>query len=287
MRTNYKEYSVLDQSTGEVLLKEGVFISKEQNEAFIQKRNREVAIAGDPDYCFVWFLFKYGEEIFPTLTPANITRLFYVATFCNYEGYLANSNGTPLTKAHIKKKLGLSDSVNSGFWKELLASGILSIGDDNIIYVNEKYFRKGSMRSNSSFTRIYSNFIRTIYEDCLDNNKHKLLSYIFRLIPYVNYTHNVVCRNPDEKDIDRIEPTTVKELCEILNYSATNGRRLLDEMLHYRVGGEHLIGLWGHSLDVDKHIVFVNPKIFYAGPDPHDIRNTFELSAKFEIGSKF
>lgn len=287
MNRNYKEYSVLDQSTGEILLQEGLFISKEQSEAYAQKRNREIAIAGDPSYCFVWFLFKYGEEIFPALTPANITRLFYIATFCNYDGYLANSNGTPMTKAHVKKKLGLSDNVNNIFWRELLENNIVTIDDDKIVHVNKKYFRKGNIKSHSNFTRIYTSFIRTVYEDCLDNNKHKLLSYIFRLIPHVNYAHNVVCRNPSEKDIDKIEPMTVKELCEILDYAAQNGRKLLENMLQYRVGGEHLIGLWGHSLNVDKHVIFVNPKVFYAGPDPHDIRNTFELSAKFEIGSKF
>lgn len=281
-----KTILILDNETGEVETANGRYQTKEELENIDKHRQRQLAIENGRDNPFVEYLFEYGTEAFPDLSPASITRLFFVATYCGYDGRLMLTAHRTMDKKQLKKLLGLSDTSFKAFWSEITESGILILREDGTIEINNKYFAKGKLTSEqkkNNFTRVYCKMIQDIYKSFDKPSSHKTLSYIFKLIPYVNLKHNLVCRNPGESDVDQVQPLTVGEFCDILGYDRTHGRRLLQNLLDLKIGDQHLLGLWGHSLNVYKHVIFVNPRVFYAGANPNEIRDTFDTTARFEL----
>src|SRR5699024_1832486 len=73
-------------------------------------------------------------------------------------------------------------------------------------------------RKDKKDTRIYINTTRMLYEGC-NPKKHKSLSYVFQLIPFMNTEFNIICENPNEKDLNKIKKLNMKNICELLKLS--------------------------------------------------------------------
>ena len=253
----------LNPQTGELNPAYGRFISDTQKTALAKKNQKASAMRSDR-LNFVWFLFNYGEKIFQEnqLSAPTIARLFYTATYCNYDGKLSSGNHI-ITKDLLQKKLKLSDRVFYDFWKEVNEAELLLQNDDGSISINQNYFIKGKMKDSaqSNFTRLYCKFVRNMYDNTPVRD-HRLLSYFFRLIPYTNFKYNCVCENPTQADRNLIVPMTVKRYCEKLDYRSKDAKRLLQSMLEFKINGQYLISLCGHSLNINDHLIFVNPRLF-------------------------
>lgn len=282
-----KQLCWYDPEENSIELAEGKFTSQNQLDALALKTERERSMKRS-DMNFVWFLFHYGDKIFKdmNISPSTIARLFYVATFCGYDNVL-RSGKLALTKADIREKLNISKDQFAAFWNEVSSNGILITNDDGSISINDTFFSKGSVDKNveSNFTRIYCKFIREVYEQS-DARSHKILSYFFRLIPYTNYRFNCICKNPYESERENIAPMTVGEYCEKLDYTVKNGKRLLQQMLDFTVNGEHLICMFGFSLNVKKNFLMINPRLFYSHNQFDEISEQFKLSSKRESSVK-
>ncbi|WP_391116873.1 hypothetical protein [Psychrobacillus sp. L3] len=64
------------------------------------------------------------------------------------------------------------------------------------------------------------NQVRELYEAKKENEKRKYsvisLYPIFALVPYLHHSSNIICKNPEVKDIDEIEYYTLSEIAELL-----------------------------------------------------------------------
>ena len=100
-----KIYYELDDDTGELSPVEDVLVPLKHGDRVYHKENIEYAkiqyAAKNDNGNFIWILFKYGEELFPNLSAANLTRLIYAVTFCDQDGFI-------MSKQELKNRMKLN-----------------------------------------------------------------------------------------------------------------------------------------------------------------------------------
>ncbi|BDG37249.1 hypothetical protein BV455_02426 [Parageobacillus caldoxylosilyticus] len=178
------------------------------------------------------FIWSYPEKIRQLIkseefTKSDITMIFYLATFVNSAGYLSHDNGVKFSKKDIQEKLEISRNAFSKFFNKLIDHKILIPSGKNFMW-NDEYNFYGSTKGKASPTmlvRSYVNQIRYLYE--AKNRKGKKLYSaiklypVFALIPYLHHSTNIICKNPDVKNIEDIEYFNIKEIAELLDLNQT------------------------------------------------------------------
>ena len=235
-----KIYYELDDETGELSPVEDVLVPLKHGDRVYHKENIEYAkiqySAKNDNGNFIWILFKYGEELFPNLSAANLTRLIYAVTFCDQDGFI-------MSKQELKNRMKLNRSRWSDFWNEVTQDNIL-YEDSGDVYVNQDMFCNGRITTTSNYTRLFCEYIQQLYEQCNSADAHKQLSYLFKIIPFVNRRTNIVCFNPTEQNEENIRFMHLGDFCEALGYERKNARRLAKDLLKIRINNELAIGFF-------------------------------------------
>lgn len=219
---------------------------------------------------FVFVLFKYGNQIFantPELTQEDITKLFYLVTFMDYDGNLVY-NEDLMTKRSMQKLINISREKFSVFFNKLKKLNILIQENNDIIKINKEYFIKGEIdkdiKTDFNYTRLYVNSIRYLYEN-VPIRKHKQLGAFFKMIPYIHRQQNSLCWNPDS-DFADIKLMNVKELKEILGYHENSTMRLINNLIDVKLyNGESIVAFIVKDKDKSKSYIIINPRVFYGG----------------------
>lgn len=264
----------VDEVTGEVKefveVREGdVLRTQKQNEYHIKQARRY-----DDKTEFVWVKFPYNKQFYSSLQPSNITRLMYFATFCNSEGYVMRNND-------VKGMLNINANQLKSFRDELLEREIINVQKTRI-YLNQELFGKGEVdKPLLDYTRLFTSATRSLYEGCHSTTTHKYLSYIFKMIPYVNRQTNILCCNQQEQVIESIALMPFVEFYENQGNDKTHASRLKKALQEFRIDGELVVGFFNtlDELTPSGKYVVVNPKLFYGGDrtqEPYSmIRNLF------------
>ena len=251
-------YYELDEETGEIKPTDKILVEVKPGDILRRKAQLE--------YCrnnknnndeFVWLLFKYGESLFPNISAANLTRLMYVATFVDNNGFI-------MRKDELKLRTKLNRARWSEFWNEMVENNILYEKDKNI-YMNSKYIVKGKITTNKNYIRLFCEYIRQLYDGCENTADHKQLSYIFKIIPYINRRTNIICKNPVEQEEKDVTPMSLGDFCDILGYDRSNARRLAIELLKIRIDGELALGFFVSDMRVETWMLVANPKLYFGG----------------------
>jgi hypothetical protein len=269
----------LNELTGEIVeIYEGdsvrIIKSKQkkiiENKKYIKTLNDNMKLYNDFYGGFVFSMFKYHSLIldnFKDINESDITRLFYIATFVDYDGYLIFDENK-VTKNNLKIKIKLTKSYFYQFFIKMSKNELLVEDDFGYIKVNKKYFYKGEIDKkifkSYNYTRIYINTIRYLYENTNDNNC-KYLGYLFKMIPYIHKETNILCWNPDceYKDIDVI---LTGELPKLLNSHTNTIKKLINGLLKIKLKNNRTaISFIKNNVD-DKNLpIIINKEIFYAG----------------------
>ena len=273
-------YIQVNHDTGEYRDVYGTFISDEQKKAVQKKKIKRNNELKQDD--FIWSLFDYCEELFPNIGRSNLTRLFYVATFVHYDSNkLTDDDGYSfLNKRQIKRKLDLQDKAFTEFWNEMKDNQILDEDEKKNVIVNTRLFKKGTIdkRSRKDFTRVYCNCVRYIYENCKNVRDHSKLSYIFKIIPYVNRKTNIVASNPEEMDNKKIKPMTIGEFCDAIKYNKSQSARLFKDLANFTVQGKHLMCYVSVAkFNISDMFIIMNPEIYYGGAEHGDAKFIFDV----------
>jgi hypothetical protein len=97
----------------------------------------------------------------------------------------------------------------------------------------------------------------------------KQLGYVFKLLPYINYTYNILCYNPSETDLDAVERVTISDFCKITSYDISHLNKLLSayNSIHIEVNGkpEHFISMVNDGTRRKDARIFINPHVIYSG----------------------
>lgn len=221
---------------------------------------------------FVWLLFNYGTKLFPELDNVTITRLIFISTYLGYDdGILKFCNGIKIDKSKMQKLLNIGDTAFKQFWKSMIDNNIFIV-ETNKIMINDSYFKRGKMNADTiidaNIIRLFIEGIRQLYTKA-NVSSQKQLAYLFRIIPYINTQFNIVCSNPEETDIDKVQPLTMAELCELLGYDKNNARKLKAYFKSCTFGEANLraVRYVVDDSDVETWQMFINPRVYYAGDD--------------------
>lgn len=251
---------LLDDDTGEIKDFIGDYRTQEQIEAqtkYVVNKEKQTFNSD-----FTWIVFEYGKELLPNIKDQSLVRLIYLSTICDYDGVLP-------PKSVIKKKLKLSDKYWSYFFKEMRSNNlILEDEETGALCLNKDFFIKGSLKEMSDkrdCTRLFCNFIQDVYDACDNIKSINQISYLYKLIPFVNRRTNIVCYNPKEQDPEKVYPITLGEFCDMIGYSRKNARRLVSDLLSLKCNGQNLIGFFVTNLNQTSWKIIVNPHIYYGG----------------------
>lgn len=220
------------------------------------------------------FYFSYYNKILDKLKPQYLTRALYLSSFMNYNNKLVEGTTRPrlIHEEDLQRLLRLSRTETFNTKRELLNIGFLIIGEDKTISVSEDYCKKGEVAKdkNISKARIFNEAITEMYENSVPN-EHKKLALLFKMLPYINLRHNIVCTNIAEEIRECVIPLTIKSLAEILEQ--TNTTRFKKDLLSIKVKGKPAVAIISV---LDKTAILINPSIYYKGTQKNDVKDVEE-----------
>ncbi|RED57177.1 hypothetical protein [Cohnella lupini] len=203
---------------------------------------------------------------FPSLSQSDIARLMFIGTYTGYsDGRLRHDNGTTIDRVALLKLTGMSRARYSEFYGRLLVEDVIREAGNTII-VNPTVFQRGeSVDGTNDLQRIrlYRQSIRELYEQYGKGRDVKQLAIVFTIIPFLHFSTNVVCFNPQEYNIDQIQPMTVDKLAAMLNYAQTS--KLKAAMNNVKLGGRPVFVFVEDVHDKRKRRIVVNPRVVFAG----------------------
>lgn len=229
----------MDIDTGEIrdMICEGDTISHTTQEDKLRRAERRRKKASRDEYgAFTKFFYSSGMRLDFGISDASLARLFYLCTFGDYAGVLVRNDSNPraLAKRDCRSLLDINDDVFYDFWNEVTKKGLLVCKDQKII-LNSQYFVRSKTSRGSQFVRLGHEGVRALYTSCEDSRKHKLISYIFDMIPLMNRSYGVLCENPDEKFHDHVRPATLDTLSAMVRYKKSNIGRIMQSLTDLRL----------------------------------------------------
>lgn len=242
---------------------------------------------------YIHMCYVKNEILFNRLDidRANISRLIYLSTFIDYNDrqenllikYGQHKIIEAMTRTDIKKILKLADTAFKSFMSDMKRNNLIYEANGKF-YISNEYFSKGDCNFNKKeYTRIYIDTTRLLYESCT-SRQHKQLSYIYQLVPYMNYELNILCSNPLETDFTKLNKLSLKDICELLEVSTENRsmRKLRDELLKFYItidGNKYYFLSYARILNGYglKDYFIINPQIVWGGRDVEQLKETIQV----------
>lgn len=214
---------------------------------------------------FVWLLYNAGQVLDLGIQPDELTKLIYISTYMGYNNRLMVSEDESMTKKQMREILRVSEDTFHKFYISLTNTGILLEDIDKCLYLNTSIFKRGAIKDvkdiDCNRTRLYIKSIRSLYTQA-KISEHKLLSYLFQAIPFVNVNYNILCFNPLENDLQKVKPMIMKDFCVIIGYSQDNDRRLKTKLKGLRL---QQLPVFSFVDNADGLFCYINPNVYYAG----------------------
>lgn len=294
-----------DKETGEATFipKGSVIRTKQEQERDVryavmrqerETQNKETSVMKDKT-CgdFFWSLYRVGEEYHPDVPDTLLVKIIYLLTYLDYDSNslvvrdAANTKYRPMTKADVKNLIQLHRSKFDSFWTQMLETGIIKEDSGGKLVVDSS-FCKGSLsksdKRGQAAIKIFTHAVRYLYENT-DVRSHKYLAYFYRLIPYINLRHNILCSNPLEGDKSEIRKITIKDVCHILGIDESHQSRLKDSLFKLRFidkNGDNrsvITVMTNYKNDEKRDFILINPQ-FYSGYIPkNDLLTEIEMFA--------
>ena len=279
---------LIDYDTGEMIeIYEGdrlKIIRESQNEAVQQSKkhiqlNKDMELINNELGGFVFALFKYSDELlkeYPEITPEDISKLFYLSTYVDYDGYLIYEDSY-MTREDMQRLVQLNKANFIIFLNKMKKCNIIVQDDNKNLKINKEHFTKGEIdleiKKYYDYTRVYVDTIRFLFEN-VPKRKHKQLGNYFKMIPYMHRQKNILCWNPND-NVGCVKPLTVRDLQSILHIHRNTSRSFINELLSTRLNnGEAIVVFIKNDKDDGNLPILVNPNVFYGGNyDLKDGRN--------------
>lgn len=223
---------------------------------------------------FVFAFFKQSRTIverFPTLTQQDIARLMFIGTYVAWQtGRLQTDNGKAIIDRYkLEELVEMSRKRFNELFKRYEAEDILREDKETgEIFVNPSVFYRGSMKeigfdiSHLQYTRLFRTTVRELYAQFKGRTLGQL-ALIYSVLPFLNFEYNVVCYNPEEKNVDLVRTMNLDKLATLLEYEdAYKLKRALNVI---KVNGKPVFGFWENPNDRRKLKITVNPSVIYGG----------------------
>lgn len=220
------------------------------------------------------FSFVSSESTYDDINPATAARLIYLATFLWYDGKLMKTQRTAMKRNDLGSVLKISKAQSYRFWDEVKDKYICE-AENGELFMRKDFFIRGKLPHGGRFQKFFIEAVRKLYLTT-ETARHKYLGYVFQLLPFVNVEYNLLCHNPEEKNLDDVRAMTVDEICSAIDYCAANKARLMDiySKITFPVGNrqENFCAFVSTGGKYGKTRMFINPRILYYGNDANQVR---------------
>jgi hypothetical protein len=207
-----------------------------QQKLFLSNKNEltqhNKQLGGFVQVCYVKNQLLFNDL---NLNQATISRFLYLATYIDYNDreenvlvkYTKNNKIEYMNKRDVKYLLNLGDTAFKSFYKEIKEKELLFEANGKI-YLNPVYVNKGKSNfKDKEYARMFIDTTRELYENCKPR-QHKHLSYVYQLLPFLHYETNILCKNPEEIDINKLDKLHFTDICRMLNLS--NDKKTMDKL---------------------------------------------------------
>lgn len=228
------------------------------------------------------FYFAATKDRRGIVKPETIARMFFLASFLGHGNnrlYLTERS-TALKKADLADVLSISTAAFYRFWREVEGQ-YLTEGDDGAVEVIGGDFFRDAIAGHRSeneepcFHRVFIEAIRELYRQT-DANQHKNLGRLFMILPWINREWNVLCRNPDEDNLEKLEYLTLPEFCQLVGWNQTQTARVLEayRTLTFTWDGrrQYICAYLVDRVSKTERLV-INPAILYRGNRAGEVRS--------------
>ena len=214
-----------------------------------------------------FYLSTTRDKQFRKLSPQDVTRLIYLASYLKYKNILMLTERRAMKLDDIAPVLRVSASTAKRFWDKVNGRYICQ-NDDQTLTIKDCFFMGKQKRIKERLTKFYINAIRNLYEST-STSKHSCLGRIFELLAYINTEYNILCHNPEETDLSKVIPMTLRQFCEATGYDVSKAHRLAQEIsaITFDVDGEqrHFVAFVTTNAISNDRLIVVNPRIIYGG----------------------
>lgn len=204
------------------------------------------------------FYFNLYSKPLSDISPQMLVRFLYLCCFMDYDNRLVNENNASLDIDDVRDLLNLKYSEFYKTKTTFFKYHLLIQGEDEKLRINKAYCRKGTLKSKEK-VRVFEDALKELYMNSLPR-EHVQLALLYLMIPYINFSMNICCANPTERDPLKLEVYTLKDLAIVLHQ--TNITRFKRRLLDMTVAGEPVICI---SEIQEKQIIAVNPRIYFKG----------------------
>lgn len=310
MKTKEK-YELVNTLTGEVT-KELYLKGNEEIQIKRIRTEKEKAIINNKDELkrlnarlggFLRVMYVENELLFNRmgLDSSEVARVLYLATYMDYENRengkegllvkrIKNNKLEPMTRKDLFEVMKLGNTPFKAFISTMKKAGLLR-EEEGLFYMNTDYFKKGEATRKETYTRLYIETTKKLYEGCT-SRQHKQLGYILQLIPHCHYESNIICRNINSiYELKSLNVYKLEEICELLGISTNKGneKKFEKSLLTFT------IKLDGKEYEVFKRVTVtgtgnnsyyvINPLLHFRGKDIKEMKRIVALCS-FEPISK-
>ncbi len=226
------------------------------------------------------FCFVDRKMDFADIPPAMVTKLIYLSTFARFkDNTLMLTERTPMEKKDFSDVLHISVASTYNFWNAINPEYLTQSEADNTLILDKDKFKRGRLRRKEyiPYQKLYDKGVRCLYE-AADGKYHKQLGYLFKLLPYISIEFNMLCHNPDEKDIDKVELMSIADFCDCIGYQKKHIDKLkkIYNSVRFDVNGvqERFCTMIYNGIDEQSALVCINPAILYAGSNQNRVEIT-------------
>lgn len=271
---------------------EQAYENKKKNKGNIQKHIQE------NEGSFIHLIYKYSYPIFDKLqakcegNKANIhiIRFIQLATYTNFKNKLYDSNNNRIKKSSLSKIWDLNNnrkSINETY-NLLIDCDYIYETEEGYIMINEDIIVKGAIEDfkklkradeDLTYTRLFTKNIQDMYEGT-EPKARKQLANLFKVLPYINFKHNIFCANPTETDFDKLELYTWTDLAKICGYDEKKQiARLKKDLWNLEIYGFATMGQFSCKKG---YYIAINPKIYYGGDNIENVNFLYSSFKMFE-----
>lgn len=223
---------------------------------------------------FVQLIYSPESPLFPNVKPSDITRLLFLSTYMDYDNFMVLGN-KPIDNVDFSLLLNVSIEEGRAFFTRMIECNIFRESSDGV-QISKDYFCKGRLNNRKqSSMRIYTNGVRSLYNG-VNSRAHKSLSYLFRLIPYVNKQYNIVCRHPLEGDVRVMRSMSAGDCCDLFHYGRSHASKMRNYLLSPRFTyGDHPMAAASQVTlnGIKGSAIIVNPRIYYGGTKWNEVES--------------
>ncbi|RTR27810.1 hypothetical protein EKG37_18115 [Robertmurraya yapensis] len=213
--------ALVDTSTGEVISSDVVsYRTSKQQEAYQGVRAHQLKekhsfrTTGDK---FTNGNMDTIRQLRREIDDTTLGYVLYLQTALQYDGTLGTSKRAFTKVKDFEAVLNVKALQVKKVVKALRIAGVLNVNDEGVYCMNPTYHWKGKMHSSDAQknVKLMDAGIKALRDAGM---KAKDLGVLYALLPYINYSKNLVTHNPYEYDVNKVQPMNLQDVADVLNY---------------------------------------------------------------------